>query len=393
MGRPGTPGPGERAAGEAGESRATFSGAVVLLGIVSFVLGVIAVAVPYWGHFRPPGAAQQYGTSYFGQPDNSGFFGPFNKCQYQSGGYIKNCGPTVKYQIQVYLRIAGVCGIVAVVATAAFCLFAGLHCAMQVNNKHIGLKYSKNVFLAFLSAVIAEIATLFAVAIAAPQFIKRQQFVSELGSCYYIEITLLLFNLLLCVLSYLSYTRARKTNFPRQREPYEITGEHYGNEALAGQQLGRGITVTANSGVHYSGGEAQLGPGQLPAFPSPAATNGYHYTNGGTVQLGQRAGPQQPVGYSAPVAAVPPTIRLAPRIESPGCGVNLNPGGRAGGRPSGLSGPGVGSMDSLNSTQDSVLSFGSTVSTGSYNSQGQPSAHCKWSYHSKNDVTCFTQSL
>ena len=128
----------------------------------------------------------------------------------------------------VYLKIAGVCGIVAVVATAAFCLFAGLHCAMQVNNKHIGLKYSKNVFLAFLSAVIAEIATLFAVAIAAPQFIKRQQFVSELGSCYYIEITLLLFNLLLCVLSYLSYTRARKTNFPRQREPYEITGEHYG---------------------------------------------------------------------------------------------------------------------------------------------------------------------
>jgi len=141
------------------------------------------------------------------------------------------------------------------------------------------------------------------------------------------------------------------------------------NDALAGQQLGRGITVTANSGVHYSGGEAQLGPSQLPAFPSPAATNGYHYTNGGTVQLGQRAGPQQPVGYSAPVAAVPPTIRLAPRIESPGCGVNLNPGGRAGGRPSGLSGPGVGSMDSLNSTQDSVLSFGSTVSTGSYNSQ------------------------
>ena len=59
MGRPGTPGPGERAAGETGESRATFSGAVVLLGIVSFVLGVIAVAVPYWGHFRPPGAGSQ----------------------------------------------------------------------------------------------------------------------------------------------------------------------------------------------------------------------------------------------------------------------------------------------------------------------------------------------
>ena len=50
-GRPGTPGP--RDGGGAGESKATYSGAVVLVGIISFVLGVIAVAVPYWGLFRP----------------------------------------------------------------------------------------------------------------------------------------------------------------------------------------------------------------------------------------------------------------------------------------------------------------------------------------------------
>ena len=50
-GRPGTPGP--RDGGGAGEGKATYSGAVVLVGIISFVLGVIAVAVPYWGLFRP----------------------------------------------------------------------------------------------------------------------------------------------------------------------------------------------------------------------------------------------------------------------------------------------------------------------------------------------------
>lgn len=50
-GRPGTPGPRDGAG--AGETKATYSGAVVLVGIISFVLGVIAVAVPYWGLFRP----------------------------------------------------------------------------------------------------------------------------------------------------------------------------------------------------------------------------------------------------------------------------------------------------------------------------------------------------
>ena len=47
------PGPGSGAGERAGEGKATYSGAVVLLGIISFVLGVIAVAVPYWGLFRP----------------------------------------------------------------------------------------------------------------------------------------------------------------------------------------------------------------------------------------------------------------------------------------------------------------------------------------------------
>ncbi len=53
MGRPGTPRPGERRENDNSENKATFSGAVVLLGIVSFVLGVIAVAIPYWGYFTP----------------------------------------------------------------------------------------------------------------------------------------------------------------------------------------------------------------------------------------------------------------------------------------------------------------------------------------------------
>ena len=138
--------------------------------------------------------------------------------------------------------------------------------------------------------------------------------------------------------------------------------------------------MTANSGVHFTNtqpGQDQHLQAQLPSFPAPQQhSNGYYQPSNGQMtgmvtQMGQMTGqlaqPQMP--YTQPVAAVAPQQRFVPqRVESP-MGVNLNPGGRSGGAK--LGGPGVGSMDSLNSTQDSVLSFGSTISTGSYNSAGQ----------------------
>ena len=75
MGRPGTPGPGDMGRGASnGDNKATVSGAMVLMGIVSFVMGVIAVAVPYWGHFRPGGeqdltiSGRQSSVQYFHLP-------------------------------------------------------------------------------------------------------------------------------------------------------------------------------------------------------------------------------------------------------------------------------------------------------------------------------------
>lgn len=47
------------------------------------------------------------------------------------------------------------CALVQVGSIALFTLFAGLHCAMQINNKNIILKYKTNVFLSFLTAVVA----------------------------------------------------------------------------------------------------------------------------------------------------------------------------------------------------------------------------------------------
>lgn len=77
MGRPGTPGPSD--GDNRSENKATFSGTVLLLAIISFVLGAVAIAVPHWGYFEPPGYNQVYG-GYGGQlGENTGYFGPFLK--------------------------------------------------------------------------------------------------------------------------------------------------------------------------------------------------------------------------------------------------------------------------------------------------------------------------
>jgi len=368
-GRPGTPAPDH---GGGGEAKATFSGGVVLVGIISFVLGVIAVAVPYWGLFRPQsGDISSYATYGAGLYENSGFFGPWNKCMYASIGYRKICGDNIRYQVEVYLKIGGVCALVQVGSIAMFTMLAGLHCAMQINNKNIMIKYSTNVFLAFLSAVVAAIATIAAVLISIPQFLlRKQEFTTEPGACYYIEVALVFINILLSVVSYLSYAKARKTNFPRQRNPYEISANSYGDDHVGGvADPGRGISVIhPNSGVvqGYQGGHTLS---QLPQFPAPS--HAHQYING-QGQLGQHAQPQVPAPAShahyysgQPVAAVAPQQGVPRFVPARDERVDLNPGGRHKTDPNKLaSGGGVmGSMESLNSNQDSVFSFGSTVSS------------------------------
>merc|ERR1719220_1987019 len=224
----------------------------------------------------------------------------------------------------------------------------GLHCAMQINNKRICLKYRVNIFLAFLCAIIAEIATVVAVLISIPQFtIRKQQFVTELGACYYIEICLIFLNLLLTVMSYLSHKKARKSNFPIQRNPYEINTINYGSDHYRGPDSG--ITVTSSSGLQHS------------HQPGPAHQQ----------YLGQVAQPQTPAfsgvgfsgafqGYNQPVAAVAPQQRYVPTRDER---VDLNPGGRHKLGQGGGAGHVLGSMESLTSSQGSEISFGSTMSS------------------------------
>jgi len=152
----------------------------------------------------------------------------------------------------------------------------------------------------------------------------------------------------------------------RKRRPPNVISHLHGSENFAGPQHGdRGITVTQQSGVHYT--HQQLDPNQrtqLPPYPAPSNGHSFypsngHHTSNGYPQQGQVAQPQ-------PVPLLQQQRAFVPmRVESP-MGVSSNPMGRGGGSRI-QSGAGGGSMDTLNTTDDtsSVLSFGST---GSYSS-------------------------
>jgi len=185
------------------------------------------------------------------------------------------------------------------------------------------------------------------------------------------------------VLSYVSYKKALKTNFPVSRgQAYVISGDQYGNENPAGPQHQRGITVTNQSGVHYThqqqqqqhqqqghsnGHVATLNHTQLPPYPAPNNQQGFYPTNQGNGhvnngynQFGQVAQPQQaaPSGLLQQQRA-----HIQMRVNDSPMGVSSNPmGGRI------RAGAGGGSIDTLSTNDGDNVSINSYGSTGSFNS-------------------------
>jgi len=185
---------------------------------------------------------------------------------------------------------------------------------------------------------------------------------------------------LTCVL-YCCYTKRRekKRKKPpaqkRKRRPPNVISHLHGNENPAGPQHQRGITVTNQSGVHYThqqqqnsnGHVATLNHTQLPPYPAPNNQQGFYPTNQGNGhvnngynQFGQVAQPQQP----APSGLLQQQrAHIQMRVNDSPMGVSSNPmGGRI------RAGAGGGSIDTLSTNDGDNVSINSYGSTGSFNS-------------------------
>lgn len=109
--------------------------------------------------------------------------------------------------------MAGICAIVAILALGLFSLFSILHVAMQLQRRVIWISFQRNVFLKVVAAAVATLANFLAVVLGAIEFSYsgRSNFLQyKIGVCYYLQIFLIFVNILLVILSYMSYKRSRK---------------------------------------------------------------------------------------------------------------------------------------------------------------------------------------
>ncbi|XP_023342077.1 uncharacterized protein LOC111711848 [Eurytemora carolleeae] len=104
---------------------------ILLIGIVSLVLSIVAVAIPYWGNFALA-TGSGFGSSR--SRDGEGYFGPFQVCRYSYNGFGSACNSDARgegqsgpggFEKQVFIVIGGICAIVEVVALGLFTICAG----------------------------------------------------------------------------------------------------------------------------------------------------------------------------------------------------------------------------------------------------------------------------
>lgn len=383
--------------------KATFSGATALIGVLALILSVVSVAVPHWGYYEPYGSgafggsasSSSYRSQGFSTQDNSGHYGPFQKCTYYQSHYLSYCRDTGVFKTTTWLIVGGVCAIVTVIAVALFSIFAILQVAMQLQRREIGCKYSTAVLMKLICAAVSVVSTLAAVILGGVDFAfsgRNNPWQISMGVCYYLQIVLIFVNILLVIMSFWSYRKAHK-------HPLHIVPK----SRASNYEVPNGVSMTSSSGVPFQHGQPRTPnlrhqpPAQYQYYPEefqqqqpppqqPFQFNGAYASNNGFVPVSlsvpvdqpilQNLQPIRPIQPVQPVQPVQPQPRMAPQqhpqpvpqpVSAPaGPGVSFMPGGRGAGYSK--MGPGHGSMESLDSTQSltlSIGSYGSTTSTGS----------------------------
>jgi len=279
-------------------SRATFSGATACIGVITLILSIVSVSVPHWGVYSPKAGNlangySSYQSGRFALTD-TGTFGPFQVCEQH--GYLRICHDTKKIDLEVWIVVAGICAIGTVLALSAFVLFSILHVSMQLQRREIWISFKRNIFMKLIMSAIAVVTTLAAVIFGGIEFgvANTGHLGKQIGVCYYIQIFLIFINLLLCILSYVSYKNS-------QRYPLNLVPQRAANYAY--DQNGGGVSMTQNSGVPYTHGTPRL-----PIHPRPNPTVDAHtyatnaigsYANGHTLPTvhfptATQPGPQTP---------------------------------------------------------------------------------------------------
>ncbi|XP_026330801.1 uncharacterized protein LOC113238212 isoform X2 [Hyposmocoma kahamanoa] len=218
--------------------KALYSIAVVVVGFICFIVGAIAVGLPKWGLFY----------SLENPHYDQGYFGPWRVCKKLLYNREK-CGSDVsKFQPLSAVYFAGVIGAIGVSLLGVFCILSVLQLAMISSKERVGLKYTNLVMLKMTLALLAALLSIAAAGLFAVQGDDRG-FRVERGEAFYVQITCIVINSLLFIMSVYDTLYSRRVG----GDPTNPLGEPQGTTINnPGFKEGRGISMTDASGKPYS---------------------------------------------------------------------------------------------------------------------------------------------
>ncbi|CAG7830733.1 unnamed protein product [Allacma fusca] len=177
--------------------------AVVILGIVCFIIGTVAVTIPHWGTFSNRYANER------------GNYGPWTMCK--DLGYGRQiCGKNISsFKPSFAVQAAGICAAVGIAALGVYCLISLLQVAMLVSRSRIMCKYSHTIIAKLLCSIISALFTLTAVSLFATQGHDLERgYVVEVTFSFYMEVVVTIFTFILMLLTVSEYYMSRRTEEP-----------------------------------------------------------------------------------------------------------------------------------------------------------------------------------
>lgn len=410
------------------QTKATIPGMTALASVAALLVSIISAAVPHWGSYGPHHLGITSGfLASLSDPHGQGNFGPFQIC-YDYGISVCGGYPG-GFQTREFIKVAGACSILVVFSLSGLAFFSILHVAMRLQRTEICVSFARAGFLKVVFSAVAALGSLLACIFGGVEFEvlgREARFSIDIGVCYYLQIILIFVNILFLIVCYITYKKDRRNPplmVPKQRgiPGYDNHNANNGVAMTASSQYPHSyrhgqpiqpirpqsqqsqLSQYNNNAPQLSqlpnGGTAGYNVNDLPVFPrpqpgpqQPSSIQG-HSNNGFTpvsLVVPQQSSPTQVVlpvvtSTATSIGAVPlnnarpipiqavqpqmqPRVQVLPSPTNNGGhlpSVSFTPGGRhAQSANPGGAGHG-GSMESLNSTLSSTLSFGSTTSTGS----------------------------
>eukprot|EP00092_Neocalanus_flemingeri_P035390 GFUD01038503.1.p1 GENE.GFUD01038503.1~~GFUD01038503.1.p1 ORF type:complete len:332 (+),score=66.89 GFUD01038503.1:48-1043(+) len=190
--------------------KTSLSFAVICLCLLSLILEIITLSIPYWGYIQP---TEKMDTTQ--SLEGRGLFGPFHSCVYTQGGWSKACegqkGVNIWFKTTAYIKIAGVFVVFGIVMNLVFGFLSGLNVFMIINKHDAFCLFGKNILARLVSLAFSIVATLLAVVFSSLEILNSPHHL-QYGQCFYVEICVLLIKMVILVLVCINQRRKETEN-------------------------------------------------------------------------------------------------------------------------------------------------------------------------------------